>query len=473
MEFRKGAGALILAWACILLIGYVYIFWLTRYWPAGEYGRYALVVSILFWIEIAVVNGLPYALVKFVSAEPENAGGLLVRTAWMQGGVSLILFVLTVLFAPWIGRMLNDRLLIFHLRFASVAILFYGFFHLMVSYQNGVKRFYTQAFLLVFYALCKLCLGIALVSLMHTVTAALLANTTAALVALAAGLFLLKPGRRSGPVKGFAMVRFAFPAAVYFLMLNLFFHLDLWLVNYYLGFESAAFYAVAKSLAKIPFFLFLGLSTTLMPILVSRLVSGEVQKAGDLIARAVRFLWMLTAPVAVSFSLSSQEMIHFLFKAEYGRAASVLGVLVWSTVFLSFLFLFTTVLNADHRPGLSLVVTSFAVFLAAGLGILLIPRLGATGGAAAMFASIGIGAAGSQILVFRRFHVRVPVLSLLKTGLAALMLWPVFHFWRPRNFSLILLFAAAFMLYGFLLVVLKEISMREIRGLLGKKPACT
>lgn len=416
MEFKKGAGTLIFAWACILLIGYAYIFWLTRYWPAEEYGRYSLVISILFWIEIAVINGLPYALVKFVSAEPENAGGLLVRIAWMQGAVTLVLFILTVLSAPLIGRLLNDGLLVFHLRFAAAAILFYGFFHLLVSFQNGIRRFSRQAFLLVFYALCKLGLGIALVSLMHTVTAALLANTSAALVALAAGFLLVKPVPRAGPVQGLAIARFAFPAAVYFLVLNLFFHLDLWQINYFLGFETAAYYSVAKSLAKIPFFLFMGLSTTLMPILVSHLASGENRKASDLISGAARFLWMLTAPVAVSFSLLSGEMIKLLFKAEYSSAAPLLGVLVWSTVFLSFLFLFTTVLNSDHRPGLSLGITAFAVLFAAGLGAYLIPRLGAAGGAIAMFASIGIGAAGSQVLVFRRFKARFPAASLLKTG---------------------------------------------------------
>ena len=71
--FKKGTIYLILGWTTQLCAGYFLNFWLGRKLGVEGYGTYGVVMSILLWIEVGVISGLPTAIQKFVSANESRA----------------------------------------------------------------------------------------------------------------------------------------------------------------------------------------------------------------------------------------------------------------------------------------------------------------------------------------------------------------------------------------------------------------
>ncbi|MBN1894866.1 oligosaccharide flippase family protein [bacterium] len=467
MNLNKGTGYLILGWALVLGSGYVYILWLTHYWEPETYGLYTLTMSVLYWIEIAVVNGVPYALQKFLPQESGRSSGLFRYAAGLQTVVVSGLFLLTFFTAPLIAAALRDYRLAFYLRIASIDILFFGFYHLLMAYQNGRRHFGRQAVLLVVYAVSKTGFGIALVALTHSIVGALIGNIAGSITAFIAGLCLFSRMPAAPWEQSRTFIRFMFPASAYFWILNLFFFLDLWFVKYYCDLETAACYSIAQMISKIPFFLFSGLSSVLLPILSFHFSSAALQDARRTISQAVRLLWLLTLPVAVLFTMLNRPILELLFRPEYSSAAPIFALLTWSIVFLSFLSLFTTVLNAFHKPGLSLGWTAGALILSIALNRIWVPQFGARGAAYAMLVSTGFGAGALSIILFDRFQSLMPVFSFLRISLAGLALMPLAGFLKPRGVMLPVFVLFAFILYGALLLVLKEMNWPEIREICG------
>jgi O-antigen/teichoic acid export membrane protein len=465
MHFKRGTLFLVLGWGCVLVIGYVYHFILTRQLPVADYAVYLLVMSILQWFEIILINGLPYAVQRYASASPDQSDAILKFAMKAQAGVSVLLFGSTFLFAPQIAGLFKDPGLVPFIRLAVLDIPFIGFFHLLVSFENSRKAFHRQALLLVSYAVAKLGIGIVLVLKMHSANGALWANPLSAVIGAAIGFVLLRSKADQRFEQAAAMIHFTLPSVLYFLVLQLLLNMDLWLVKYFLGSDVVGFYGVAALLAKIPFYLFIGVSATLLPILSSSLSAGNHDAALATISQAMRFLWLLLAPVAVLISARSYDLITVLFKPEFADGAPVLSVLIWGVTLLSFINLFTTILNADHRPGLSFVLIFATVLLAVILNRILIPQYGAIGAAMAMLVSLATGALSSFFLIFRKFRIHFPLLSFARISLSALILWPLSRIFPVHGFAGIALLGTGVIVYAALLFFSKEIDREEIRGL--------
>ncbi len=465
MHFKQGTLFLVFGWGCVLVIGYVYHFILTRQLPVADYAIYLLVMSILQWFEIILINGLPYAVQRYAAATPDQSDAILKFAMKLQAGISVLLFGLTFLFAPQIAGLFKDPGLVPFIRLAVLDIPFIGFYHLLVAFENSRKAFHRQALLLVSYAIVKLTIGIVLVFKMHSATGALWANPLSAILGGIIGFVLLrsKPNRRFE--QAVSMIRFTLPSVFYFLVLQLLLNIDLWLVKYFLGSDVVGFYGVAALLAKIPFYLFIGVSATLLPILSSNISAENHEAVLNTISQAIRFLWLLLAPVAVLISANSYDLITVLFKSEFAPGAPVLSILIWGVTLLSFINLFTTILNADHRPALSFILISATVLFAVILNRILIPQYGTMGAAMAMLVSLAVGALASFFLVFRKFRIHFPFLSFVRISLAAMVLWPLSRISPIHGFGGIALLGTGVVVYATLLWISREINQDEIMGL--------
>lgn len=466
MHFKRGTLFLTVGWGLVLAIGYLYHIWLSRQLSLALYGTYLLVMSVLQWVEITIVSGLPYGVQKFAASHPDRRFGVFLSAAKMQLIFAVLLFGITFLIAPYIANLLQDSTLTFYLRIAFIDLLIYGFFHLIVSFENSRRAFDRQALLLVLYAACKFGIGMTFVLLTHSVTGAVLANTGASVFGVLVGLFFILPIQKQQFTGHMEMLRFTAPSLVYFLLLHLFFSIDLWCVKYFLDAETVAYYGVAGLLAKIPFYLFIGVSTTLLPTLSAQLAGSEEAQARTTIRQAMRFLWLLTAPIAVLVSVNGRKILETFFIPEYAAGAPVLTILIWSISLLSIFYLLTTILNADHKPKLSFFVTSVTVVLAFILNLVLIPRWEAIGAALAMLISLAFGVLLSMFVVYKRFPVWMEFGSFLKISAAALLLWPV-SVWIP--FEGVLFVLALFLcvlLYFGLLFLAKEVTQAELKEML-------
>jgi O-antigen/teichoic acid export membrane protein len=462
MHFKRGSLYLTLAWAAAMLSGYIYYFWLTYRFKQAVFGDYQVVMSVLTWLETVVINGLPYTIQKFIGSDEQKAGGILKAAFRLQLWIAGLLFTAAFISAPWISALFRNPGYSLYLRVAFCDILFFGFFHLLLAYQNGTKKFGKQALLFVIYAAGKLLAGVSLVLITGSLIAALVANSAASVLGIFWGvLFLgkinLKTDYPAGP-----LMRFTWLSLSYLLLLNLLFSVDLWFIKYHFTSAVSGYYGLAGMLARVPYFLFMGVSMTMLPTLSTALANRDFESTRQLFRQALQFLWVFMAPVGVLMVTFRHELLAILFKSDYAPSASIMAILVWGMIALAFFYLNTTLINADHRPRLSFSLVGATVFVDVILNIILIPRFGVHGGAYATNLSCGLGLALSSIFVYRRFQVLISGLSFLRISTTALAMGILAHFSGAAGKTAIPVMIIAILCYFGMLFLIGELSVREL-----------
>jgi stage V sporulation protein B len=175
---------------------------------------------------------------------------------------------------------------------------------------------------------------------------------------------------------------------------------DFWAVTIYLSDEVSGYYYMASLISRVPFFIFLGLTATLLPTLSSELFAKRMQSVRGTIRISMRILLLFSAPVLVMVTLFSREIVSFVYTSQNAPAGDIVQILIWSITLLTLLSILTTIINADGKPTVSFILTGSCVLLDIVLNLILVPRYGVTGAAAA-----------TTIAVFTCFGDSVPFLT--------------------------------------------------------------
>ena len=160
------------------------------------------------------------------------------------------------------------------------------------------------------------------------------------------------------------------------------------------GLYNAAYKPVTIALA-LPLTYFVGL----FPALSRTHADGEAVFR-PLVERSLRLSALMVAPLAVGGTLLAKPAIHMLFGAAYAESALVLPILIWSAVLVILRGSYRHSLTAAGHQALDLRCAIASTVVNVGLNILLIPRFGMFGAAAATV----IGDAVWFLLAFLAFE---------------------------------------------------------------------
>jgi stage V sporulation protein B len=464
MDLRKGTVFLVLAWVVVLITGYGLTLVLARRLAFDLYGDYGLVMSVLVWLEIVVINGLPVAVQKFTAAHPKQAYGILKSGAGIQAGAAVALYVAAYFGSPLLAGLFQDGHLTFYFRIAFLNIFLYGFLHLLASFQNGLGRFGRQAIILTVFAFGKLGCVILFLFLGHDLVWAFWGNAAGAALGVLTGAAYIRHAPNVKPFESRPLIRFALPSVLYSLAVTLLLSIDLWFINRMLGKGAGAIYVASSQIARIPYFLVFGLSATVLSAVSAAVAAGRLHKVRDTLGQAVRFLCMLAAPIAVLAMAYRREGMALLFPPRFAPGEAVLGILIWGMVFLAFLVVLTTAINAGGRPAVSFALTLGVVALDAALNAALIPRMGLAGGALATTVAAGAGVTISGFIVRRIYGFSMSPKPLLRIALASLVPAGFGLLVPAHGLRLVVVCAAATALYGLVLMALGEVKKEELTG---------
>lgn len=120
----------------------------------------------------------------------------------------------------------------------------------------------------------------------------------------------------------------------------------------------------------------------LFPAFARSFKEDRAQFSG-MVLRSLRFTMMFAIPVGVGGTLLAAPLIDLLFGPSYAAAVPVLRLLSWSAVLVTLRGNFRHTLNAAGKQHLDLACAGAAAALNVGLNLLLIPRYGIVGAAAA------------------------------------------------------------------------------------------
>ena len=259
------------------------------------------------------------------------------------------------------------------------------------------------------------------------------------------------------------ILRFATPIIFYTLAINLILNIDLWLVKKYFS-QSAipGYYYVAGILAKVPYYLFFGLNAAVLPYLSGALASGDHKVAHQTIRTACRILTIVIFPLAVLVTSYSHEIIVLFFSAEFFAGGDILRILFWGMALLAFHFLLSTILTADNKPKLPLIITLCILILSICFNLILIPKYGAIGAAIATTCSVFIGVLFSGTMVFKRFRTFIDLRSLGKIIFASLIIFFISLIVRANGLKIIFVCGVLLIIYLIFLIFLKELNVKKV-----------
>ena len=181
-------------------------------------------------------------------------------------------------------------------------------------------------------------------------------------------------------------------------------------------------------------------------------------------ATALRWMFLLALPVCVAASVYAPELTSLVFGVEFLPSSVVFGVLCWGILPFSLNALVNTVLTAMGKQGVVAWAHVAALVVSAGAGLALALPYGHDGAGVAFL----IGVTVLYLINHYVLAVHVPGLPLwsrlwrpaLASGLLAAALIPL-----KSHVAIPWVALLGLGIYGGLVVVLKAVTVQELRGL--------
>lgn len=446
-----------------MISGYFINILLARKLGPQELGLYGIVMAVLVWVEIFIMNGVPTAMQKLLGSGEADPAALTTAGFRLQVVYCLIVWLAFCAATPLMAWFFQDGRLYNLLWIASLDILLYGMYWLYAGILSGKRRFAAQAGTTVSYSLGKLTAVVALVVFGWGVAGAVIGNWLGSGVGLLAGARLAKREKNAATVSAAAreIVRFARPIVFYSIMMNLLLYIDIFCIKRFLTDAEVGYYHVAGTLARVPYFIFIGLSFTLLPVLSRAIADNAQAEAQRRIEQVIRFMAILLVPATLFIWQNSTAVIRWLYTATFDPAAPVMRVLTVSLVLYTFFYIGTTILNADHRPGLSFAFAGIAAAVDLVANILLVPRFGGAGAAAATGIAAFAGLLCTAIYIYMRFRAALRWKSLIRIAVAGTVATFLTVPWPAVSFMLLAKALFFGLIFFGLLALLREIEAGE------------
>jgi O-antigen/teichoic acid export membrane protein len=179
---------------------------------------------------------------------------------------------------------------------------------------------------------------------------------------------------------------------------------ELLILGHYRGATGVGVYSIAMQSVESIWLIAGAMATSV----TSEAMRDDDSHAARLVAKTAGRGLLYTAAAALPIAAAAPFVIPLVFGQEFEKAAAPLAVLMPGAVLYAPVSILVVYLSVRRgRPMLSLIVAVVAMVLTAAFAIVLVPRLGGTGAAAA--SSIGYAAGAVLSWIFFARLARIPV----------------------------------------------------------------
>ncbi|MFH1722902.1 MAG: flippase [Candidatus Altiarchaeota archaeon] len=465
-EHLMAQGTLHLIFAHLLFFGSGYLihFGLGRLFGPSDYGRFGIILALLSLIEIFVNTGLPQTISKFIAEKGDSVGVIINAGLKLQIVFSFILFSIYFLSAPLIAQLLGDQNLVNYIRLSAVDIpLFAVFVFFTKGVLSGLRNFRQQTRLLAIYSSIKVVAVFILVLLGYGLYGAI----TGYILASGLGLLFSKPQYKTGLIQKrygyYKIIKFSVPIIVLSIALTALMSLDLFFVQAIMGdITQTGYYTAASIIAKLPYYIFLALAVTLLPSISYSISRKDTGQTRNYIKHSMRYMLMLTMPLAFLISGTSDNLLTLVYSAEYISGGSSLSILIFGLTILSFFLILSTVITASGKPLVAMMFSLMLIPINVFLNMVLIPVYDLEGAAGATTITAFIGLIIVSIYVYSKYHVLVAPRSFINIMVASVFIYGGTLFFSFSGPLLVIWYLLMFFAYGLILIGLREITDEDI-----------
>ncbi len=463
----RGTVTMALAVPVALAAGAVLHIFLARALRPELYGVLAIVTSVIMWCELAGQSLLASAASRAVARAGTNWQGvagaaLRANLAWTLGLMGACL-----LGAPTIAAAVGEPGLTPYVRLMAVDIPLWVLWGLHNAILNGRRRYGVRALSLSVYWVGKVILVCGLVALGLSVKGAILGSIGASVVGLATAWAFNGIGLPKSTYPARELIVFGLPLLGLAVIDQLMLGMDLWCVKAIMpSVEAAGHYGVARYGCQAAMMVPFAVVGAMFPTLTGAIKRNNRQSIEELIRESARFVVIVIAPMIAIIACSGKEVISLVFGHAYAPAAAPLLILLAGALALGMRYVGNTVLVAAGRPGTVLAALAPMLPINIALNLTLVPRYGLVGAATATAITGGLAAAVMLWLTWRQFRVLVSPLVVLRTLIAAGVVYGI-GLLVPAQGALVLLQLAGLSgLYLLMLTGLGELKKRDLEPLL-------
>jgi O-antigen/teichoic acid export membrane protein len=256
---------------------------------------------------------------------------------------------------------------------------------------------------------------------------------------------------------------YALPLFFYTMGMRLFSQLDLLVVKALGGTLAAAgYYGAAQNLTIVPLGLFAAsFSPPLLAMLTRLLRQGQGEVARTMIGQAMRLVLCLL-PFAGLAAGAAPEIVNLVYGSPFSPAAPLSALLIFAALAITLISVTTAILTAAARPGWTFALTGPLVPLALGAHLVLVPRFGPVGAAAATTALAWLGAGLTTLAVYRQCGVIPAPATILRTTLTTLIAYVLSSAWHTSGAWVILELSGMTAVIVTCLFLLGELTGRDL-----------
>jgi len=429
-----------------------------------RYGEFGVITSLLTVLEVLLARGIRDSVTKYTAEFPERSPAIK-RQGLVIGSIfGGLVFILYVSMAKPIALAFHDANLTRPLRISALIIPLISLSSVLIGHLSGKRLFGKRALAMNIQSLAKVAAVYILALMGFGLPGAVSGYVIShALALLAAFYFSREPRQESGPFPASKLFIFAIPIVGFSILLSVLTNLDIFFVKTLIkeG-QAAGFYTAALALTRAPYFVSYAFAVTLLPV-ISQLTSlNRLQEASRYINKSLRYLLILLVPLAFFTNGLSGPIIQLVYSSRYLPAAAPLNILIFGVTFLTFFSVLAAVINGSGQPKTSMALACAILPLDFLLNLLLIPRFGLSGAAAATTLTSLAGVIGAALIVQKKFGALMSGASFLKILLSSAVFIVIPRLWPASGWSLILYALGLFGIYLLLLVLLREITRDDL-----------
>ena len=185
--------------------------------------------------------------------------------------------------------------------------------------------------------------------------------------------------------------------------------MDVIVIGFFLSQAAVGAYELAWRLTTTAIMFSTVFARVLFPQLSAWQSDGAVEKVRDLISEAMTVSLLLIIPSVVGVAIIGREILGVVFGLEYAVAAAAFLVLMVEKLPQAVNLVFDKAIQAFDRPKYGAIATVVSLSMNVGLNVLLVPRYGLVGAAAATLFSVIVNTAILGYYLARLTPIRFPV----------------------------------------------------------------
>jgi O-antigen/teichoic acid export membrane protein len=449
----------------------------THFLSPNQYGQYALTMSAVSMIAALCFSGINSSVVRFNIIHGVNA-----LHAYLQPRLILAITIAGVLWT------VVAAVLRFPLQQTTFLVAGYLWIAVQGHYEYLLSWLRSRGFAAMFSvaiswrSVAALMFGVVLARI-DNLTGANLIIVPAVAMAVGVPVFRRKAlaisehtGIATRPLNSREITRYGLPAAFISLITICLSNADRFLINRMIGVEAVAIYSASYDISEKTVFF----ANSMFLLSSSVLGFKEFERHGELAAvnfleSLMRFYLLVAPPFVLYLTTCAGRIIAFFLPEGYATGTTIIGIIATSGLLVGIMHRYSILLSFHKRTDLIFRGSAVALLVNLIACVFLIPSFGITGAAvgttfayASWLLSIRLAAAAYRT-------PRFPWRTSVRVTIALAVQWTVLRYVSTYisdvgMVGLALLLVLGLVAYGLSLILVREISLSEVKEIWQTKP---